>query len=244
MHPKIHIGTSGWYYEHWNENFYPEDVKSNERLPYYAQHFKTVEINTTFYHLPKETTIDKWIKDVPKNFVFSVKASQYITHRKRLKDAKESTELFFQRIAPLGKHLGPILFQLSPSFKMNFERLETFIQHLPSKYQYVFEFRHSSWFVDDIYHILKRNKIGLCITDLGGKISPEEVTADFVYIRLHGPQHVYRGSYGPARLKTWLKKILNWEKEKKSVYCYFDNDEKGYAIQDAKTIQEFLHNNH
>lgn len=237
---QIHIGTSGWSYDHWKENFYPKEIKTKNWLNYYSSIFSTVEVNSTFYHLPRATTIENWVSQVPRNFIFSIKASRYITHRKRLHDCKENVDYFFKSIESLGKNLGPILIQLSPSFQINQERLTEFIGHLKKEYRYVFEFRHPSWFVDEIYELLSKNQLALCITDLNGSLSPEEITSNFTYIRLHGPHIAYKGSYGLPKLKSWKKKIEKWTDSKTSVYCYFDNDEKGYAIQDARQLQDLM----
>lgn len=238
--PKIHIGTSGWSYNHWKEIFYPLKLPSTRWLNYYANVFSTVEVNSTFYHAPLPTTTEKWFKEVPENFQFALKASNYITHRKRLKDCSESLDFFYSRITKLKTKAGPILFQLPPFFKINYERLETFINLLKPDFRYTFEFRHISWFTDEIYKLLSKHKIALCITDLNGKLSPEEITTNFTYFRLHGPHKAYQGSYGPARLKRWKKKIDNLLHSRKEVYCFFDNDEKGYAIEDAKFLLELF----
>lgn len=237
---QLYIGTSGWSYEHWNQIFYPKDIKSNQRLQYYGKHFDTVEINTTFYHLPKNTTINNWNNQVPKKFIFSIKASQYITHRKRLKDPSQTLTLFFERIKLLENKTGVILFQLPPSFKKNIERLEEFINHLDKDKRYTFEFRHESWFEEEVYSLLKKHNIALCITDWADKSFPEVMTADFAYVRLHGPQKTYQGFYGPKKLKEWKKKFLEWMEHKMDIYCYFDNDEKAYAIKDAYTLKKLF----
>lgn len=239
LSPHIYIGTSGWSYSHWKENFYPEDLKTSDWLPYYSTKFSTVEINTTFYHTPLKTTVKNWFKKTSNYFIFSVKTNRYITHIKRLKDCKESLKIFYKSIVDFKSKIGPILIQLPPSFKANKDRLEEFIGLLNDKYQYTFEFRHETWFTDEIYEILSNNNIALCITDLKGNLSPEVITADFTYIRLHGPKNTYKGSYGKTKLNAWKKKIENWSSNI-SVYCYFDNDEKGYAIQDAKTLKDLL----
>lgn len=239
---KIYIGTSGWSYHHWKGNFYPEKLPSNHWLNFYATVFPVVEVNTTFYHAPLPTTTKKWFEEVPKNFQFAIKASRYITHQKRLNDCQESLDFFYKSIQKLQPKVGPILFQLPPSFQINKERLEEFICMLKTDYQYTFEFRHKTWFTDDIYTLLSKHKIALCITDLNGKLSPEEVTADFVYLRLHGPHKAYQGSYGPTRLKAWKKKMDKWLESGKKLYCFFDNDEKGYAIEDAKFLLGLFEN--
>lgn len=237
---KIHIGTSGWSYHHWKENFYPPHLPTNLWLEFYGQLFSTVEVNTTFYHTPLLTTTTKWLNDVPKNFQFAIKASRYITHLKRLNECAESLNFFYKSIQKLKTKAGPILFQLPPFFSLNYERLEAFICLLKEDYKYTFEFRHKTWFTNEIYKLLSKHNIALCITDLNGKLLPEEVTANFIYIRLHGPHKAYLGSYGSARLKAWKKKIDNWLTMRKEVYCYFDNDEKGYAIEDAKFLLELF----
>lgn len=233
---RVFIGTSGWSYSHWKENFYPHKLATTKWLNYYATFFSTVELNTTFYGLPSIKTIKKWMTDVPSDFHFSIKASRYITHQKRLHDCGESLEIFFKVIKEFGPKTGPFLFQLPPSFKINLDRLVEFISLLKKEYAYVFEFRHDTWFVQEIYDLLMKNNIALCLTDLNGELSPEEITADFTYIRLHGPKKAYQGSYGEKSLKDWKNKIENWKKHHISTYCYFDNDEKGYAIQDAKEL--------
>jgi uncharacterized protein YecE (DUF72 family) len=237
--PTCHIGTSGWSYEHWKETFYPEGLKAVEWLNYYAKIFSTVEINTTFYHTPRHKTVQHWHDQVSKDFIFSMKMNRYITHRKKLNDSQESLEIFYKSIQHLKAKVGPILVQLPPSFKINEERLITFINLLDHQYRYTFEFRHESWFVDRVYEILKEHQMALCITDLNGKQSPEEITADYTYIRLHGPHHAYQGSYGPKRLKVWKEKIEKWLTDC-SVYCYFDNDEKSYATKDAQFLQDLF----
>lgn len=235
----IQIGTSGWSYEHWNENFYPNEIKPKDRLKFYSHHFQSVEINSTFYHLPSEKAISKWHSEVQEDFTFSIKASGYITHRKRLKDP-ETVDTFLDRVEKLSSKRGPILFQLPPSFKIDEDRLAFFLEHLREGWKYVFEFRHSSWFVENIYHLLKKHQIGLCISDLNGKLTPEEVTSTFTYLRLHGPHSAYSGSYSKKALQEWAKKILHWQKSKISVYCYFDNDEKGFAIKNALELKHMI----
>lgn len=238
----IHIGTSGWYYEHWLNNFYPTDCKANERISYYTNFFDTVEINCSFYHLPKVETIQRWETQASKKFIFSVKASRYITHMKKLREAKEAVQVFYDRIDHLKNHLGPTLFQLPPSFKKDTKRLEAFLQHLKSNHDHVFEFRHPTWFCDEIYHLLHKAKMGLCVTDLGGVLSPEVITSHFAYFRLHGPKEKYRGSYGTKKLEMWKKKFLMNASKKITTYCYFDNDEKGYAVKDALELKILLDN--
>jgi uncharacterized protein YecE (DUF72 family) len=241
MKKNLFIGTSGWSYAHWNKVFYT-DIKPEDHLPFYSKYFDTVEINSTFYHTaPSNKTVKNWHKQVPKSFLFAVKANRFITHRKRLHDCKDALRSFVKEIKHLKEKLGPILFQLPPTFQKNIERLRAFIELLkPRRLDYVFEFRHSSWFDDEVYMLLEQAGIGLCITDVTGTLSPSVVTADFAYVRLHGPKKTYRGAYGEKRLTEWKKTISEWLRKDKKVYVYFDNDEKGYAIQDAKTLKRLL----
>lgn len=232
----IRIGTSGWYYKHWDEVFYPKEIKSSARLPFYAESFSSVEVNATFYRLPSEETVKNWFYQVPKDFIFSIKANQFITHRKRLKDPIESTANFFKIVSLLESKLGPILFQLPPSFQLNLDRLNEFTSQLPKEFKYAFEFRHESWYCSQTYEVLKNNHCALCITDLAGKLSPIEVTAPWTYIRLHGPKKAYQGSYSSKQILEWKERIEKWHNGRVQVFCYFDNDEKGFAIQDAKTL--------
>ena len=232
----VHIGTSGWSYEHWREVFYPQKLASGDRLKYYSNFFSIVEVNSTFYHLPSEKTLLNWAKVTPKNFIFAVKASRYLTHQKKLLNFEESTNFFFQRIALLKNKLGPILFQLPPSFKVDAEILKKFISFLPKKYVYCIEFRNPSWYTQEIYRLLKSFNIALCFGDLNGIVSPLEVTANFVYLRLHGPKEAYTGSYSTLQLKKWAKKIHEWEQNELLVYCFFNNDQQGYAVHDAARL--------
>ncbi|MBU1206293.1 MAG: DUF72 domain-containing protein [Proteobacteria bacterium] len=235
---RIHIGTSGWHYNHWRGPFYPPDAKAEDFLPYYLKHFRTVEINNTFYQLPQKGTLEMWRHTVPAGFIFSVKGSRYITHMKKLKDPEKSVEKFPERVEALGEKLGPILFHLPPRWKLNPERLRAFLEALPGKYRYALEFRDPSWFSDKTYRILQKQGAAFCIYELSGFLSPKEVTADFVYVRLHGPKGPYQGQYGIQVLAGWAGAFSAWVKEKKEIFCYFDNDEAGYAAQDALKLQE------
>lgn len=235
---RILIGTSGWSYEHWDQ-FY-EGLPSSEWLSFYAEHFPTVEINSTFYHLPKEKSVNNWTKVTPKDFVFSVKLSRYITHIKRLKESEIGVENFLEAIKPLNAKLGPLLILLPPSFKLDYERLKAFIKQLPKKYSYSIEFRNDSWHVPEVFELLRKYKIALCISDLKGNLSPLEVTAPFVYVRLHGPKKAYQGAYSLRTLKQWAERAREWEANKLAIYIYFDNDEKGYALKDAAKLMELL----
>jgi len=237
----LNIGTSGWSYAHWDTVFY-RGIPSSHWLEFFAKHFATVEVNSTFYRLPTEKTVKNWDKNTPDDFVFSVKASRYITHVKRLKEF-DSVQTFLKNLQPIQHKLGPILFLLPANFQLNYSRLAEFIKYLPKNYRYTFEFRHPSWLIEEVYALLKKNDIALCISDLNGKLTPIQVTASFVYVRLHGPKEAYRGRYSLSQLKQWEKRIKEWRSKKLSVYIYFDNDEKGFAIKDAKILNKLLESN-
>jgi len=234
----IRIGTSGWSYDHWEGPFYPEDLSSNERLDYYKGRFSTVEINNSFYHLPQAQTLAQWRDAVPDDFVFTAKASRYITHMKKLKDPRASVPNFLERIEALGDRLGPLLFQLPPRWRVNTQRLETFLEGIDERFRYAFEFRDTSWFTDDVCEILSRYGAAFCIFDLDGELSPLNVTTDFVYIRLHGPDGPYQGSYDDEQLAGWADQLIAWSREGRDIYVYFDNDEHGFAALNAARLQE------
>lgn len=237
---KLYIGTSGWNYKHWRENFYPEDLKQKDWLNFYSERLKSVEINNSFYHLPDIKTFNDWERIVPKNFTFAVKGSRYITHMKKLKDPKQSFKKLFSHAKHLKNKLGPFLFQLPPRWKYNKERFEAFVTALPDKYRYTFEFRNKSWWNDEILELLKKYNLAFCIYELAGDLSPNEVTADFIYIRLHGPEGKYEGDYTKQKLSGWVRFISNWQYKNKDVYIYFDNDQKGYAVKNAQEFQKMM----
>jgi uncharacterized protein YecE (DUF72 family) len=215
-------------------------VASSDLLDWYAKQFDTTEINNTFYHLPSLSAVARWGNTVPGHFIFAVKASRYITHMKRLKEPEEATEKFFSHLQPLTGHIGPILFQLPPSFKADIDRLARFLEILPEEYRYTFEFRHDTWFDEPVYELLRKHRAALCIADLDGKTSPEVITADFVYVRLHGPEKRYQGRYGKRRLRRWASRVEEWRDQGLDVYIYFDNDQKSKAPMDARDLLDMV----
>jgi uncharacterized protein YecE (DUF72 family) len=229
----IYIGTSGWHYKHWLGRFYPEGIKEAGQLSYYIQKFKSVELNNSFYRLPSPKTFSGWRKTVPSDFLFAVKGSRYITHMKKLNVERENIQVFFDSVKKLREKLGPILFQLPPKWKLNIERFEKFLRQLPKKYRYSFEFRNHEWYDKEVYALLKKHKAAFCIYELDGHLSPKEITADFIYIRLHGPGGKYSGNYKDPVLKKWARDCLKWKNEGRDVYVYFDNDQLGYAAFNA-----------
>ncbi len=239
---RIHAGTSGWNYNHWKGVFYPEKIEPSGLLSCYAENFETVEINNSFYQMPSKDTFQGWIDSVPENFIFSVKASRYITHMKKLKDPQAPVDRFMDSTKILGKKLGPVLFQLPPRWKCNPERLDSFLSILPSGYRYVLEFRDESWFNENVYSILEDHNAAFCIYHLDKRLSPRKVTADFIYIRLHGPGGAYQGSYDNKTLAGWVGAMTTWAGKGRDVFCYFDNDQHGYAAENAMALKNMMDN--
>jgi uncharacterized protein YecE (DUF72 family) len=237
---KIYIGTSGWHYKHWAGRFYPRGIKETDQLSYYVKFFKTVELNNSFYHLPLPGTFKNWKNATPKNFVFAVKGSRFISHLKKLNVDRKSIGKFFKNVSKLDEKLGPVLFQLPPKWKLNLGRFETFLSRLPVKHSYSFEFRDHSWYNKEVNDLLTKHNAAFCIYELAGHLSPITVTADFVYIRLHGPGAKYSGSYSDSALKKWMTRIMTWKEEGIDVYIYFDNDQLGYAAFNALRLQELI----
>jgi len=238
---KIFIGTSGWHYKHWLGGvFYPPGTTGPNLFQFYARHFNTVEINNSFYHLPAASTFDTWRESSPRNFCFAVKASRFITHMKKLKDPQSSSEKFFLAAERLEGKLGPILFQLPPRWKVNLARLAEFLESLPVEHKYVFEFRDESWFQPQVFALLRKYNVAHCIHDFADMKVPHEITADFSYIRFHGPTSAkYAGWYSSEQLQEWAKRIKTWRL--KVVYAYFNNDPEGAAVQNALELKRLSH---
>ncbi|MBZ9577445.1 DUF72 domain-containing protein [Patescibacteria group bacterium] len=242
---KIYIGTSGWVYRHWENIFYPESLSSKDKLKYFSQHLKTTEVNYSFYRLPRPSTYQNWYSQTPGDFLFTVKASRFITHIKRLKDVKEPWKIFIKNALNLKEKLGPILFQFPPSFKAteeNIKRLEEFLKFIRKnnkKLRFAFEFRHKTWCEEKIYKLLKKHRVAWVIADSPSFPRAEKITADFVYIRMHGSKVLFSSKYTKKELKDLAEKIKKW-KRNKDVFVYFNNDAHGHAIENAKTLRGFL----
>ena len=238
---KIYIGTSGWHYKHWLGVFYPAGTVAAEMFQFYAQNFDTVEVNNSFYRLPAAKTFDTWRQSSPREFRFAVKANRFITHMKKLKEPKSSTAKFFLAAARLGQKLGPILFQLPPRWNLNIERLASFLKALPSGHKYVFEFRDTTWLVPAVFDLLRQHNMALCIHDFADIKVPYELTADFTYIRFHGPTSMkYAGSYSSRELHSWASRIAGWRATLSATYVYFNNDPGGAAVRNAKTLKRLV----
>jgi uncharacterized protein YecE (DUF72 family) len=240
MMVEYHIGTSGWHYEHWQGPFYPEKLVKPKWLEFYAQHFTTVELNNSFYHLPSEKAFVNWRESSSEGFIFAVKVSRFVTHIKRLKNVEEPLQNFLTRAALLQDKLGPLLYQLPPGMKRNDETLETFLAILPRQYRHVLEFRHESWIDDGTFKILKKYNAGLCVFDMPDFTCPVVATADFAYVRFHGSTGLYWSCYSDEELSVWAKKIAELGKRLKAVYIYFNNDAGAYAVKNAETLARFL----
>lgn len=237
---EIRIGTSGWHYKHWLGNFYPQKMPASKMLAWYQQRFDTVELNNSFYRLPKLETFQCWRDATPPDFLFAVKASRFITHNLKLKNPQNALDNFLPKLEGLGEKCGPVLFQLPPSWRVNHERLEHFLSMLPRGYRYTFEFRETSWLAEEVNEILRRHNAAFCIYDIGGFHSPIDVTADWTYIRLHGPGAKYQGSYSDTALRAWADRIAEWDRTLKAIYVYFDNDQVGYAAENALRLKAFV----
>lgn len=237
---RVRIGTSGWHYKHWCGPFYEDRTAPSQMLQVYLRYFDTVEINNSFYKLPSAETFRLWRQSAPPGFRFAVKASRFITHMKKLKDPQNALDNILKRAAELKDKLGPILFQLPPKWMVNAERLEEFLAALPQRHQYAFEFRERSWHKDAIYDILRRHNAAFCMYELNGFHSPEPITADFTYMRLHGPGGPYQGSYSQETLREWARKIERWGERLKDIYVYFDNDQAAFAARNALQLKQMV----
>ncbi len=237
---KIHIGTSGWHYPYWKGYFYPEKMPARDFLNHYLSVFRTVEINNSFYKLPSADTFSGWRKAVPPDFRFAVKASRYITHMKKLKDPEQSLTKFMHQVGFLEEKLGPILFQLPPNWHPNPDRLRHFMEHLPKDYQYVLEFRNNDWLEERVFELMRKHQIALCLGDVENNSTSIPLTADFIYIRLHGPEEKYASSYSDSALQEWAQQVMTWSRQGKEVYVYFDNDIHSYAAFNAQTLQQLV----
>jgi uncharacterized protein YecE (DUF72 family) len=241
MAADIHIGTSGWHYKHWVGRYYPAGLRPDAMLAHYLHDFDTVEINNTFYQLPNETTFDNWRKATPRGFLFAVKGSRFLTHMIKLKEPQRGLANFLPRAERLRSKLGPILWQLPPKWNVNVERLEEFLAQLPKKHRYAFELRNPSWMTGAVYDVLRKYNAAFCIYELAGYHSPIEITADWTYVRLHGPTaHKYQGSYSDDQLAGWAERIRAWSRTLKAIFVYFDNDDSAYAVNNALTLKQML----
>ena len=240
MAEPIRVGCSGWVYKHWRGLFYPTDLPQKRWFHHYAAHFDTVEINNSFYRLPPASTFDGWRSQAPDGFCYAVKANRFLTQAKKLKDCEEPLERFLTPARHLRDHLGPILFQLPPRFRINLERLETFLRFLPSELTCVFEFRDKSWLVDEALALLDRFGAGFVAHDLPGFETPDWVCGKAAYVRFHGTDGKYRGRYSDRQIEHWADWLRGQHGAGRSAWAYFNNDIGGAAIHDALALKEAL----
>ena len=241
MPGQINIGCSGFSYKHWRGVFYPEGLPSSKWLTYYTEKFRAVELNVTFYRLPRESTFEKWYRETPSGFRISVKGSRYITHIKRLKDPKDPLKKFFGIIKPLKEKMAVVLWQLPPSFKADPARLDNFLKALkPYRAKNAFEFRQESWVKSgEVKEMLAANGACLCMADWPPFISHLPQNADFVYIRRHG-HGTYGADYSLLELKEDAIKIQGYARKGKEVFIYFNNDIEGFAPKNALELMGMM----
>ena len=207
---------------------------------FYQRHFDTVELNNSFYRLPTPEAFDCWRESAPPGFLFAVKGSRFVTHNKKLKDPEQPLKNLLPRAERLAKKLGPILWQLPPKWRRNVERLEEFLQALPRRHHYAFEFREPSWHDESVYQVLRRHNAAYCIYELAGFATEQHITADFAYVRLHGPGAKYQGDYSKQILEHWAQRIAEWSQKLRAVYVYFDNDQAAYAARNALELKRLV----
>ena len=238
---RVRIGCSGWNYRDWRERFYPKGLPARLWLEHYSSVFDTVEVNNTFYRLPGRSAVENWVEQSPRGFVFAVKASRYLTHIKRLTNMDEGVRRYYERIEPLARSpkMGPVLWQLPANFQRDDDRLRHALEHLP-KGRHCFEFRHASWFHEDVYRMLRRRRVALVIGD-----SPErpfqthEFTAKWTFVRFHYGSRGRGGNYSATELARWAERLDGWRREVE-VYAYFNNDWNAYAVKNALELKRLL----
>jgi uncharacterized protein YecE (DUF72 family) len=234
---EVRIGTSGFQYDHWRGPFYPNDLPRRRWFEHYAERFNTVEINNTFYNLPKAETFDRWREQAPDGFLYVLKYSRYGTHIKRLKDPARHVDVFMERAARLEDHLGPILVQLPPNWHADVQRLAAFLDAVPREQRWAIELRDPDWLREEVYAVLGDHGAALCLHDMIDD-HPRVVTAGFVYLRFHGDH--YRGSYSPQALSGVARRIRGHLQDGRDVFAFFNNDEQAYAVENALDLRRYL----
>lgn len=244
MNTGIFIGTAGWSNRAWKGLFYPEGLASSGFLPYYAAQFNAVEINSTFYHIPRSSTTQKWMEQVPPGFKFCIKVSKFITHIKRLKEAEEPLARFFENIHLMQGSLGPLLIQLPPSLQFDKDVCTHFFNLLADKYaayEFVIEARHESWFDKASIRLLQKFNIGVVISESGGRFPLHEIiTSKNIYVRFHGPEKLYGSPHTDEQLKSYADKIVKWHSDGYSCWVFFNNTIGMDAIENANTLKHSL----
>ena len=237
----VRIGCSGWNYSHWRSRVYPDGMPPRRWLHHYATLFDTVEVNNTFYRLPRREAVASWVEGSPPEFVFAVKASRYLTHVKRSRDMDQGVARFYERIEPLvaSPKMGPVLWQLPPTFSRDDERLAGALDRLPPG-RHCFEFRHESWFVPETYARLREYGVALVVGDHPARPwQAHEITADWTFIRFHYGRRGRNGNYSERELDEWSERIRGWRR-RVDVFAYFNNDWEGYAVRNGLGLQARL----
>ena len=237
---RIRIGCSGWNYKHWRERFYPKGLPQRLWFQFYAEHFDTVEINNSFYRLPTPETFRKWRDQAPPGFCYAVKANRFLTQAKKLKDCAEPLERMMPPFRELAPALGPILYQLPPSLKLNLDRLEQFLGVVPKDVTNVFEFRDPSWYVPQVFDLLDRHGASFCVHDMTGSASERIAVGPIAYVRFHGAGAKYWGRYADEVLLGWTDWMREQARAGRTVWAYFNNDPEAHAIQDALTLKAMV----
>ncbi len=235
---EVRIGTSGWHYKHWVGTVYPPRWPASKMLEWYQERFDTVEINNSFYRLPSESAVEEWRASAPPGFRFSVKGSRFLTHMKKLKDPSPGLEKFFSRIDLLKSKLGAVLFQLPPNFESNPGRLGEFLDALPPRHRYAFEFRHESWHNAEVLGLLRAHNAAWCSFHLAGVSHPSRSQRTSRMSGCTGPAASIRAVMSDDALKGWADRIKTWRRDLKTIYVYFDNDDSGYAAKNALRLRE------
>jgi uncharacterized protein YecE (DUF72 family) len=236
----VRVGCSGWQYKHWRGNFYPADRPLKSWFEHYASVFDTVEINNSFYRLPEASTFGAWSARAPRGFLFAVKASRFLTHMKKLKEPEDPLDRFFRRARSLGRHLGPVLYQLPPGWKLDLGRLEYFLMSLPRDAAQVVEFRDTTWYAPEVYALLERHRVSLCLHDMPGSATGRLRVGPSVYVRFHGASGRYNGSYPDDRLADWAQWLEEQARTGIDVYAYFNNDVGGHAPRNALVLRRHM----
>jgi uncharacterized protein YecE (DUF72 family) len=240
------VGCSGWNYKSWRGPFYPPELPASRWLPYYASHFETVEINNTFYRLPEAATFAGWRAQTDEHFVMAVKGSRFLTHMKRLRHPEEPLQRLFSRASALGSRFGPVLYQLPPNFRRDLDRLGAFLQALPKTWdrrrmRHAIEFRDRSWYVGEVFQLLERHDVALCLHDKRDSPITKPFVGPFAYVRFHGTSGEYRGSYSVRQLDKWAHGLAEQSQDGRPVFAYFNNDPDAVATSNAATLNAAIH---
>jgi uncharacterized protein YecE (DUF72 family) len=234
----VRVGCSGWQYKHWRGDFYPAELPTTQWFQHYALTFDTVEINNSFYRWPDAGMFARWREKAPRGFLYAVKASRFLTHMKKLKDPEEPVFRTFENVKELGPHLGPVLFQLPPRWPVNVERFEHFLQTLPKRKRHTVEFREPSWYTEEIFALLRKYKVALCLHDLQGSATDKVVIGPFIYVRYHFGTQKYGGRYEDRRLDDWAEWLAECARKGLPIFAYFNNDTGGHAPRDAVRLRD------